>query len=63
MDTLVHAPSVNLDEKYLAGEGRCSLQAYKLSLRLPLLRRDADANGLNTAGFISGYRGFPFRNL
>jgi len=33
-------------------------------VRLPMLQRHADANGgLNTAGFVSGYRGQPARRL
>ncbi len=60
MDTLVQAHSVDLDEKYSAGEGEVFLTGVQALVRLPLVRRDADARaGLNTAGFISGYRGSP----
>ncbi len=60
MDTLVYAPSVNLDEKYLAEAGEVFITGVQALVKLPLLRRQIDArNGLDTAGFISGYRGSP----
>ena len=60
MDTLVYAPSVSLDDKYLVEGGQVFITGVQALVRLPLLRRDIDAkNGLNTAGFISGYRGSP----
>lgn len=60
MDTLVYAPSVSLDDKYQVEEGQVFITGVQALVRLPLLRREADAkNGLNTAGFISGYRGSP----
>ncbi len=60
MDTLVYAPSVSLDGKYRADAGQVFITGVQALVKLPLLRREADArNGLNTAGFISGYRGSP----
>ncbi|MGO8955453.1 MAG: indolepyruvate ferredoxin oxidoreductase family protein [Rhodomicrobium sp.] len=60
MDTLVYAPSVDLDEKYRAEAGEVFITGVQALVKLPLLRREIDAkNGLNTAGFISGYRGSP----
>ncbi len=60
MDTLVYAPSVDLDEKYRAEAGEVFITGVQALVKLPLLRRQTDAqNGLNTAGFISGYRGSP----
>src|SRR6516165_6667104 len=60
MDTLVYAPSVGLDEKYRAEAGEVFMTGVQALVKLPLLRRAADArNGLNTACFISGYRGSP----
>ncbi|MBW8786054.1 MAG: indolepyruvate ferredoxin oxidoreductase family protein, partial [Novosphingobium sp.] len=51
---------VFLDDKYLATGERVYLTGSQALVRLPLeqARRDAAA-GLNTAGFISGYRGSP----
>jgi indolepyruvate ferredoxin oxidoreductase len=51
---------VSLDDKYDATEGRIYLNGLQALTRLPMvqIRRDR-ARGLNTAGFISGYRGSP----
>ncbi len=60
MDTLVYAPSVSLDDKYRVEGSQVFITGVQALVRLPLLRREIDAkNGLNTAGFISGYRGSP----
>ncbi|QCI67068.1 indolepyruvate ferredoxin oxidoreductase family protein [Phreatobacter stygius] len=51
---------VTLDDKYTADEGRIYLTGVQALVRLPLVQRRLDrAAGLNTAGFISGYRGSP----
>ncbi|MFP5391653.1 MAG: indolepyruvate ferredoxin oxidoreductase family protein [Gammaproteobacteria bacterium] len=48
------------DDKYSATSGRIYLSGIDALVRLPLLQRLRDqAAGLNTAGFISGYRGSP----
>ena len=51
---------VKLDDKYTATDGRVFLTGTQALVRLPMsqMRRDAAA-GLNTAAFISGYRGSP----
>ncbi|MBW7837239.1 MAG: indolepyruvate ferredoxin oxidoreductase family protein [Sphingomonadales bacterium] len=55
---------ITLDDKYVASEGRIFLTATQALVKLPLLQRRLDAvRGLNTAGFISGYRGSPLGNL
>ncbi len=60
MDTLVYAPSVDLDEKYRTDASEIFITGVQALVKLPLLRQEIDArNGLNTAGFISGYRGSP----
>jgi indolepyruvate ferredoxin oxidoreductase len=60
MDTLVYAPSADLGEKYRAETGEVFLTGVQALVKLPLLRQQTDArNGLNTAGFVSGYRGSP----
>jgi indolepyruvate ferredoxin oxidoreductase len=60
MDTLVYAPSVSLDDKYDVEGSQVFITGVQALVRLPLLRREIDVkNGLNTAGFISGYRGSP----
>jgi indolepyruvate ferredoxin oxidoreductase len=51
---------VSLDDKYALGQGRAFMSGVQALVRLPLLQRARDrAAGLNTAGFISGYRGSP----
>ncbi|MBS0509477.1 MAG: indolepyruvate ferredoxin oxidoreductase family protein [Proteobacteria bacterium] len=52
--------SVTLDDKYALGHGRAFMSGVQALVRLPMLQRQRDAAaGLNTAGFISGYRGSP----
>lgn len=53
-------PEVSLDDKYLSDQGRIYLNGVQALVRLALVQRRRDvAAGLNTAGFISGYRGSP----
>src|SRR5436190_5348443 len=52
--------SVTLDDKYTADSGRIYLSGVQALVRLPMMQRKRDqAAGLNTGGFISGYRGSP----
>jgi indolepyruvate ferredoxin oxidoreductase len=52
--------SVTLDDKYALESGRAFMSGVQALVRLPMLQRQRDAHaGLNTAGFISGYRGSP----
>jgi indolepyruvate ferredoxin oxidoreductase len=52
--------TVSLDDKYTLESGRAFMSGIHALVRLPLLQRQRDAlAGLNTAGFISGYRGSP----
>ncbi len=51
---------VGLDDKYTLQSGRIYLSGIQALVRLPMMQRLRDrAAGLNTAGFISGYRGSP----
>ncbi|MFZ5662630.1 MAG: indolepyruvate ferredoxin oxidoreductase family protein [Pseudomonadota bacterium] len=53
-------PGYTLDDKYTRLQGRIYLSGVQALVRLPLMQRLRDqALGLNTAGFISGYRGSP----
>ena len=55
---------VGLDDKYTATSGPIFLSGIQALVRLPLMQRVRDqAAGLNTAGFISGYRGSPLGGL
>ena len=52
--------TVTLDDKYSIDRGRAFMSGVQALVRLPMLQRTRDAiNGLNTGGFISGYRGSP----
>ena len=52
--------SVQLDDKYTQSEGQIYLSTLQAMVRLPLIQRRRDqAAGLNTAGYITGYRGSP----
>lgn len=51
---------VTLDDKYTLDSGRIFLTGVQALVRLPLMQQRRDtANGLQTAGYISGYRGSP----
>ena len=52
--------SVTLDDKYSLAHGRALMSGTQALVRLPMLQKTRDAMaGLNTGGFISGYRGSP----
>ena len=52
--------AVTLDDKYILESGRVYLTGTQALVRLPMMQRQRDlAAGLNTAGYISGYRGSP----
>jgi indolepyruvate ferredoxin oxidoreductase len=52
--------TVTLDDKYSLERGRAFMSGVQALVRLPMLQRQRDAaRGLNTAGFVSGYRGSP----
>ena len=51
---------ISLDDKYEVESGRVFLTGIQALVRLPLMQHELDRRaGLNTAGFISGYRGSP----
>jgi len=52
--------TVTLDDKYSLDHGRALMSGTQALVRLPMLQKTRDAfAGLNTGGFISGYRGSP----
>ena len=52
--------NVSLDDKYTLERGRVFMTGIQALVRLPMLQREVDRRaGLNTAGFITGYRGSP----
>ena len=55
---------ITLDTKYTARSGRVFMNGTQALTRLPLIQKQRDQqDGLNTAGFISGYRGSPLGNV
>ncbi|TXG76885.1 MAG: hypothetical protein E6R11_07295, partial [Rhodocyclaceae bacterium] len=50
-------PLHTLDERYTLPTGRVLLTGYQALVRLLLMQRERDAAaGVNSAGFVSGYR-------
>ena len=65
IDSSLGSPSgalreVALDDKYELDSGRVYLTGAQAFVRLLILQRQRDKlAGLNTGGFVSGYRGSP----
>src|SRR5205085_10626587 len=56
----MQAHRVTLDDKYTLDKGRVYITGIQALVRLPMMQRQRDqAAGLDTGGFISGYRGSP----
>ncbi|MFV0476426.1 MAG: indolepyruvate ferredoxin oxidoreductase family protein [Parahaliea sp.] len=55
-----HSHRVSLDDKYALDTTRAYMTGIEALVRLPMLQHQRDLNhGLNTAAFVSGYRGSP----
>ena len=55
---------VTLDDKFMLPQGRAFITGVQALLRVLLDQRRLDERaGLNTAGFLSGYRGSPLGGL
>jgi indolepyruvate ferredoxin oxidoreductase len=55
---------VKLDDKYDLGQRRVFVTGFQALVRLCLMQKELDRrSGLNTAGFVTGYRGSPLGNL
>jgi indolepyruvate ferredoxin oxidoreductase len=53
-------PAISLDDKYALDATRAYMTGIEALVRLPMLQHQRDQRrGLNTAAFISGYRGSP----
>src|SRR5882672_11819972 len=60
MNAPIRLDEITLDDKYTLDCGRAFMTGTQALVRLPMIQRARDlAAGLNTAGFISGYRGSP----
>jgi indolepyruvate ferredoxin oxidoreductase len=58
------APPISLDDKYTLQRGRAFITGTQALIRLPMLQRERDLlAGLNTAGYITGYRGSPVTSV
>ncbi len=52
--------TISLEDKYTLKRGRAFMTGTQAFIRLAMLQHQADAKaGLNTAGYITGYRGSP----
>jgi indolepyruvate ferredoxin oxidoreductase len=55
---------VRLDDKYDLGQGRVFVSGFQALVRLCLMQKERDRRaGLNTAGYVTGYRGSPLGTL
>ncbi|MDY7540046.1 indolepyruvate ferredoxin oxidoreductase family protein [Undibacterium sp. 5I1] len=55
---------ITLDDKFTLERGRAFMTGTQALIRLMMLQRQADEKaGLNTAGYITGYRGSPLGNV
>jgi indolepyruvate ferredoxin oxidoreductase len=55
---------VTLDDKYDLSQDRVFVTGYQALIRLTLMQKERDRRaGLNTAGYVSGYRGSPLGGL
>ncbi|MGH1539132.1 MAG: indolepyruvate ferredoxin oxidoreductase family protein [Arenicella sp.] len=60
ISTDVQLDSYELNDNYDRTNGRVFLTGIQALVKLPLMQRQLDKiNGLNTAGFVTGYRGSP----
>lgn len=56
--------NISLDDKFTLERGRAFMTGTQALIRLMMLQRQADEKAeLNTAGYISGYRGSPLGNV
>jgi indolepyruvate ferredoxin oxidoreductase len=64
MNAPVTPREITLEDKYTLNRGRAYMTAIQALVRLMMLQQERDARaGLNTAGYVSGYRGSPLGGL
>ncbi|MES2741142.1 MAG: indolepyruvate ferredoxin oxidoreductase family protein [Pseudomonadota bacterium] len=55
---------ISLEDKWTLERGRAFLTGTQALIRLPMMQRERDLRaGLNTAGYITGYRGSPVTSV
>jgi indolepyruvate ferredoxin oxidoreductase len=55
---------ISLDDKWTLERGRAFMTGTQALIRLPMMQRERDLQaGLNTAGYITGYRGSPVTSV
>ena len=55
---------ITLEDKWTLEKGRAFMTGTQALIRLPMMQRDRDLKaGLNTAGYITGYRGSPVTSV
>jgi indolepyruvate ferredoxin oxidoreductase len=55
---------ITLDDKWTLERGRAFMTGTQALIRLPMMQRERDLKaGLNTAGYITGYRGSPVTSV
>ncbi|MYM80864.1 indolepyruvate ferredoxin oxidoreductase family protein [Duganella sp. FT50W] len=58
------AADITLDDKWTLERGRAFMTGTQALIRLPMMQRERDLKaGLNTAGYITGYRGSPVTSV
>jgi indolepyruvate ferredoxin oxidoreductase len=58
------AHEITLDDKWTLERGKAFMTGTQALIRLPMLQRERDEKaGLNTAGYITGYRGSPVTQI
>ncbi|TFW30639.1 indolepyruvate ferredoxin oxidoreductase family protein [Duganella callida] len=64
LDPSINTEEITLDDKWTLERGRAFMTGTQALIRLPMLQRERDLKaGLNTAGYITGYRGSPVTSV
>ncbi|USX21240.1 indolepyruvate ferredoxin oxidoreductase family protein [Oxalobacteraceae bacterium OTU3REALA1] len=64
LDPGTHSDEISLDDKWTLERGRAFMTGTQALIRLPMMQRERDLKaGLNTAGYITGYRGSPVTSV
>jgi indolepyruvate ferredoxin oxidoreductase len=64
LDPAINPEEITLDDKWTLERGRAFMTGTQALIRLPMMQRERDLKaGLNTAGYITGYRGSPVTSV